>query len=79
MKNKKDEKNFKSNLKSDLKSDLKSIEELMNQMGFRKEAPDSAKEAFLKNLIQQSLGVDIETPTEKHRKNLSKYSKIKAG
>lgn len=38
---------------------------MMEDLGFNKDASDSAKEAFLKYLIKQSAGVDVQTPTEK--------------
>ncbi len=37
----------------------------MNELGFNKDASDSAKEAFIKYLIKQSTGHDVVTPTEK--------------
>lgn len=37
----------------------------MQDMGFNKNGSDSAKEAFIKFLIKQSTGVDVQTPTEK--------------
>jgi len=37
----------------------------MNELGFNKDASDSAKEAFIKYLIKQSTGHDVMTPTEK--------------
>jgi hypothetical protein len=51
---------------------LKKIGDLMNEMGFRKDAPDSVKEAFLKHLIKNTTGVELETPTEKLEKESSK-------
>ncbi len=44
---------------------MKKLSELMKEMGFNPQAPDSAKEAFLKYLIKQGLGVHVQTPTEK--------------
>lgn len=44
---------------------MKKIGEIMAEMGFRKEAPDSVKEAFLKHLIKNVTGAEVETPTEK--------------
>lgn len=37
----------------------------MQDLGFNKEGSDSAKEAFIKYLIKQSTGHDVQTPTEK--------------
>lgn len=44
---------------------MKSIGELMKELGFNKEAPESVKEAFIKNLIKRSIGVEFITPLEK--------------
>ena len=49
---------------------MKKIGEIMAEMGFRKEAPDSVKEAFIKHLIRSSTGAIVETPSElKERQN----------
>lgn len=45
----------------------------MKEMGFREQALDSVKEAFVKHLIKVSMGIEIETPSEK------KHKKLKAG
>jgi hypothetical protein len=37
----------------------------MQDLGFNKDASDSAKEAFIKYLIKQSTGHDVVTPSEK--------------
>ena len=37
----------------------------MEEMGFNPNASDSAKEAFIKYLIKQSTGHNVQTPTEK--------------
>jgi hypothetical protein len=47
---------------------MKKIGDIMAEMGFRKDAPDSVKEAFIKHLIKSATGVDVETPTEKREK-----------
>lgn len=47
---------------------MKKIGDLMAEMGFRKEAPESLKEAFLKHLIKNATGVEVETPSEKAQK-----------
>lgn len=44
---------------------MKKIGEIMEEMGFRKDASDSVKEAFIKHLIKNATGVEIQTPTEK--------------
>ncbi|MGZ3692381.1 MAG: hypothetical protein ACXVAX_12815 [Pseudobdellovibrio sp.] len=44
---------------------MKKVGKLMNELGFNKDASDSAKEAFIKYLIKQSTGHDVVTPTEK--------------
>ncbi len=44
---------------------MKKIGEIMAEMGFRQEASDSVKEAFIKHLIKNTTGVDVQTPTEK--------------
>ena len=38
---------------------------LIKEMGFNPNASDSAKEAFIKYLIKQSTGENVQTPTEK--------------
>ena len=44
---------------------MKKVGQLMQDLGFNKEGSDSAKEAFIKYLIKQSTGNDVQTPTEK--------------
>lgn len=44
---------------------MKKVGEIMAEMGFRQEASDSVKEAFIKHLIKNATGVDVQTPTEK--------------
>ena len=44
---------------------MKKVGQLMQDLGFNKNGSDSAKEAFIKFLIKQSTGVDVQTPTEK--------------
>ena len=36
----------------------------MEEIGFNPNSADSAKEAFIKYLIKQSVGVNVQTPTE---------------
>ncbi len=44
---------------------MKKIDQLMAELGFKKNAPDSVKEAFIKHLIKASSGVNVVTPSEK--------------
>ncbi|WP_374034455.1 hypothetical protein ACES2I_00125 [Bdellovibrio bacteriovorus] len=44
---------------------MKKIDQLMAELGFNKNAPDSVKEAFIKHLIKASTGVSVPTPSEK--------------
>ena len=44
---------------------MKKIDQLMTELGFNKNAPDSVKEAFIKHLIKASTGVNATTPSEK--------------
>lgn len=44
---------------------MKKVGKLMEDLGFNKNASDSAKEAFIKYLIKQSTGHDVITPSEK--------------
>ena len=44
---------------------MKKVGDIMQEMGFRKDASDSVKEAFIKHLIKNATGVEIKTPTEK--------------
>ncbi len=44
---------------------VKKISEIMSEMGFRKEAPDSVKEAFVKHLVRAAEQVHVTTPSEK--------------
>lgn len=44
---------------------MKKIDELMKELGFNPEAPQSAKEAFIKHLIKASTGTNLQTPSEK--------------
>lgn len=47
---------------------MKKVGDIMNEMGFRKDAPESVKEAFLKHLIKNTTGIELETPSEKIEK-----------
>jgi hypothetical protein len=53
---------------------MKKIGDIMAEMGFRKDAPEGVKEAFLKHLIKNTTGVELETPTEKRAKLEAKNS-----
>ena len=44
---------------------MKKIGDLMMEMGFNKNAPQSSKEAFLKHLIKTTTGVNYETQSDK--------------
>lgn len=52
---------------------MKKMSELMKEMGFREAASTSAKEAFIKNLIKQAVGVEVETPSEKNTKKIEQW------
>lgn len=44
---------------------MKKMNVLMEELGFKKDAPDSVKEAFIKHLIKAATGVNTTTPSEK--------------
>lgn len=44
---------------------MKKAGDLMKEMGFNPQASDAAKEAFMKYLIKQSTGVNVQTPSER--------------
>ncbi|MEN0058096.1 MAG: hypothetical protein AAGB31_04625 [Bdellovibrio sp.] len=44
---------------------MKKMDELMAELGFKQEAPRAVKEAFIKHLIKASMGVNVQTPSEK--------------
>ncbi len=44
---------------------MKKIDRLMQELGFKQNAPDSVKEAFIKHLVKATTGVNIMTPSEK--------------
>ncbi len=50
---------------------MKKIDLLMQELGFKKDAPDSVKEAFIKHLIKASTGVNVMTPSEKQEIRLN--------
>jgi hypothetical protein len=56
---------------------MKKVGDLMKEMGFREDASDGAKEAFIKHLIKAVAGTDIETPTEKRRRLAKEWTKEK--
>lgn len=43
---------------------MKKLGQLMDEMGFKPESSNSVKEAFIKHLIKNSIGVDVRTPSE---------------
>ena len=45
---------------------MKKIGELMKDIGFNPHSSDSVKEAFIKHLIKQSTGNNVQTPSEKN-------------
>lgn len=49
---------------------MKKVGDIMRELGFRDDAPQSLKEAFIKNLIKSAYGVEIETPSEKRHEAL---------
>jgi hypothetical protein len=44
---------------------VKKIGDLMKEIGFNPHSSESVKEAFVKYLIKQSTGTQVQTPTEK--------------
>lgn len=44
---------------------MKKVSELMQEMGFNKDAPVATQEAFIKHLIKASTGASVVTPAEK--------------
>lgn len=58
---------------------MKKMNELMRDLGFNKNAPDSVKEAFIKHLIKASTGVDVLTPSERKEidENPTKFVQFK--
>lgn len=44
---------------------MKKIADIMKEIGFNKHGSDAVKEAFVKNLIKQSYGINVQTPSEK--------------
>lgn len=44
---------------------MKKASEILKELGFNSQAEDSVKEAFVKYLIKQSTGLDVQTPSEK--------------
>lgn len=59
---------------------MKKIGELMKDIGFNPHASDSVKEAFVRHLIKQATGVNLQTPTEKKiiAANPEKFFSIKS-
>lgn len=52
---------------------MKRTADLMREMGFRDDASEGAKEAFLKHLIKAAHGVEVETPTEKRKRQTKEW------
>ena len=46
---------------------MEKVGDLMEKLGFRKEGSDEVKVAFIKNLIKQAYGIDVELPTEEKK------------
>lgn len=44
---------------------MKRVGQVMAELGFKKDAPDSVKEAFVKHLIRASEGTTVITPSER--------------
>lgn len=59
---------------------MKKIGDLMQEIGFNKNGPDSVKEAFIKHLIKSSTGVNVTTPSEQKemRENPDKIVALKS-
>jgi len=55
---------------------MKKIGDLMQEMGFRKDAPDSVKEAFIKHLIKNTTGIQVQTPSEKRNQNETPQTEV---
>ena len=53
---------------------MKKVGDLMAELGFREDAPDSVKEAFIKHLIRASEGVEVQTPTEQKEQKKKRES-----
>ena len=50
--------------------------EIMADLGFREDAPDSVKKAFVKNLIHAAYGAEVKSFSEyKDKRDLAKKSK----
>lgn len=55
---------------------MKKVGDLFKELGFKDEAPDGVKEAFIKHLIKASTGQIVETPSERKAVN-SATDKVK--
>ena len=53
---------------------MKKVGDLMSEMGFRAEAPDSLKEAFVRHLIKAATGLAVE-PGPHEKKELLREKK----
>lgn len=43
---------------------MESVNQIMGRLGFNKDADESTKAAFVKNLIKQAYGVEVRTPSQ---------------
>ncbi len=57
---------------------MKKVGQLMEEMGFNKEASTGSKEAFLKHLMKAAAGVQVTTPTEQKEIIQNKIPRISA-
>jgi hypothetical protein len=57
---------------------MKRVDEIMEQMGFKKEASIETKVAFVKSLFRQTLGVTIPDPSDYEvlKKEVKKYEQL---
>lgn len=56
---------------------MKKAGQLMEEMGFNKDAPQATKEAFLKHLIKAATGNHVVTPSEEKEIETNKNKIIK--
>lgn len=58
---------------------MKRASDILKELGFREDAPDSVKEAFLKHLIRASTGGEVETPSERRRRMVREWTRADEG
>lgn len=58
---------------------MKSLNQIMKELGFEEKGTRSVQEAFIKHLIKQTMGVDVQTPTEKKFKSSSAIATESSG